>query len=96
MILATKLHLKNKNEDFNWLIDFDLKILAKSWSVYEVYTQQIRREYKIYPDFLYKPGRKKALIHFLENEFIFCTNEFRLEHETQARSNILKEIGLLS
>jgi len=95
MIVATKLHEHNRVEDINWLIDFDLKILSKEWKEYEVYFKQIRKEYKIYPDLLYNPGRKKALQHFLENEFIFQTDTFRTKFEKQARENILKEIQIL-
>lgn len=95
MIVATKLHEHNAVEDINWLIDFDLKILSKEWNDYEVYFKQIRKEYKIYPDLLYNPGRKKALQHFLENEFIFQTETFRTQFEKQARENIMKEISQL-
>ena len=56
---------------------------------------QIRKEYSIYPDFLYNPGRKKALEHFLEHKFIFQTEEFRTQYETKARENIKREIELL-
>ncbi len=95
MICATQLHQQNPIEDINWLIDFDLKILASDWEHYQIYCEQIRKEYKIYPDLLYKPGRKKALEHFLENDFIFQTNEFRTKYEAKARENIRKEIEQL-
>lgn len=95
-ICATQQHQHNNIEDINWLIDFDLKILAKDWEDYKIYFEQIRKEYRIYPDFLYKPGRAKALKHFLENEFIFQTEEFRNLYEEKARINIEKEIKLLS
>ncbi|GAA3776963.1 hypothetical protein GCM10022423_35370 [Flavobacterium ginsengiterrae] len=95
-ICATQLHAHNTNEDINWLIDFDLKILAKDWEDYKIYFEQIRKEYRIYPDFLYKPGRAKALKHFLEYEFIFQTDEFRVLYEDKARLNIEKEISLLT
>lgn len=95
-ICATQQHQHNSIEDINWLIDFDLKILAKDWDDYKIYFEQIRKEYRIYPDFLYKPGRAKALKHFLENEFIFQTEEFRNLYEDKARANIQKEIKLLS
>lgn len=95
-ICATQQHQQNSIEDINWLIDFDLKILAKDWEDYQIYFDQIRKEYRIYPDFLYKPGRAKALKHFLENEFIFQTNEFRNLYEEKARINIEKEISLLT
>ncbi|MDY0986098.1 hypothetical protein SOM12_01650 [Flavobacterium sp. CFBP9031] len=95
-ICATQQHQYNSIEDINWLIDFDLKILAKDWDDYKIYFEQIRKEYRIYPDFLYKPGRAKALKHFLENEFIFQTDEFRNLYEGKARINIEREIELLN
>lgn len=95
MIAATQVHQHNEKEDINWLIDFDLKILSKEWKDYKIYGEQIRKEYKIYPDFLYKPGRKKALEHFLENDFIYQTTEFRAKYEQTARQNILQEIQSL-
>lgn len=95
-ICATQSHQQNDIEDINWLIDFDLKILAKDWNDYQIYFNQIRKEYRVYPDFLYNPGRKKALEHFLENEFIFQTEEFRRLFEEKARINIEKEISLLA
>ena len=95
-ICATQQHQQNEIEDINWLIDFDLKILAKDWEDYKIYFEQIRKEYRIYPDFLYKPGRAKALKHFLENEFIFQTDAFRGLYEEKARNNIENEISLLT
>ena len=95
-ICATQQHQYNNIEDINWLIDFDLKILARDWEDYKIYFEQIRKEYRIYPNFLYKPGRAKALKHFLENEFIFQTDEFRNLYEKKARNNIEKEISLLT
>ena len=95
-ICATQQHQHNAIEDINWLIDFDLKILARDWEDYKIYFEQIRKEYSIYPDFLYKPGRAKALKHFLEDEFIFQTEEFRGLYEEKARMNIEKEILLLT
>lgn len=96
MICATQLHQHNAIEDINWLIDFDLRILAKEWNDYQIYCNQIRKEYRIYPNFMYQPGRKKALEHFLKNEFIFQTAAFRTQYEQQARANIEREIGMLT
>lgn len=94
MIVATKDHVA-ATEDEKWLIDFDLRILAKEWEDYKVYCLQIRKEYSIYPDFLYNPGRKKALQHFLEKEFLYQTQTFRTLYEAKARENIQKEISTL-
>lgn len=95
LIMATKNHEPKNTEDEKWLIDFDLKILSKDWEAYKTYFKQIRKEYSIYPDFLYNPGRKKALEHFLEHEYIYQTEVFRNLYEQQARQNIQKEINLL-
>lgn len=94
-IIATKNHRKSTDVDTNYLLDADLSILGKSWEEYEKYVSQIREEYTIYPDFLYKPGRKNVLIHFLEFKEIYKTTYFKKKYECQARINIEKEISLL-
>ena len=94
-IFATKSHKRSDDSDTNFLLDADLAILGKDWNVYENYVQQIREEYSIYPDFLYKPGRKKVLTHFLEFEEIFKTDYFKEKYEKMARENIQKEIAML-
>lgn len=58
-ILATKSHQRSEDEDTHYLLDADLSILGKDLATYLAYTKMIRKEYSIYPDFLYKPGRKK-------------------------------------
>lgn len=94
-ILATKLHEKSENEDTNYLLDADLSVLGKDFETYMNYTRKIRKEYSIYPDLLYKPGRKKVLKHFLEHDTIFNTAYFKEKYEQQARSNIAAEIQIL-
>ncbi len=95
LILATKDHNANGVADANWLIDFDLKILGKDWDDYKMYAEQIRKEYSFYPDFLYNPGRVKALKHFLEKPHIYQTTSFQEKFESKARNNIQKEIASL-
>jgi predicted metal-dependent HD superfamily phosphohydrolase len=94
-ILDTKSHQRSDQEDTNYLLDADLSVLGKDFKTYLEYTQNIRKEYSIYPDFLYKPGRKKVLKHFLELESIFKTEYFKEKYEAQAKENIAKELQLL-
>ncbi|WP_213278415.1 HD domain-containing protein [Chryseobacterium indologenes] len=94
-ILATKSHQRSDHEDTNYLLDADLSVLGKDFKTYLKYTQNIRKEYSIYPDFLYKPGRKKVLKHFLELESIFKTDYFKQKYEAQAKENITGELRLL-
>ncbi|KAA0128610.1 hypothetical protein FY557_08530 [Chryseobacterium sp. SN22] len=91
-IIATKAHHQSDDPNTNYLLDADLSVLGKDRETYMDYTRKIRKEYSIYPDFLYKPGRKKVLQHFLELESIFKTNEFRNAYEGQARGNLKWEI----
>jgi predicted metal-dependent HD superfamily phosphohydrolase len=94
-ILATKAHQKSIDRDTNYLLDADLSILGKDLETYIDYTKKIRKEYSIYPDLLYKPGRKNVLKHFLALENIFKTDDFQGKYEAQARENIQFEIGRL-
>ena len=94
-ILATKSHQLSGDTDTCYLLDADLSILGKDAGTYADYTHKIRKEYAIYPDFLYKPGRKKVLQHFLASEYIFKTQEFRQNYEVRAKENLTAESELL-
>jgi predicted metal-dependent HD superfamily phosphohydrolase len=94
-IIATKAHQKADDKDICYLLDADLSILGKNSETYIDYTKKIRKEYSIYPDLLYQPGRKKVLHHFLELENIFKTKDFKAKYENQARKNIEAEIQSL-
>lgn len=98
LILSTQKHqiIGSSNLDNAYLLDFDLSILGKSWEVYENYIQQIRREYKIYPNFLYNPGRKKVLETFLQRKTLYFTEKYRELYEQRARENLEREITQLS
>ncbi|NME67604.1 HD domain-containing protein [Flammeovirga aprica] len=93
-ILATKHHVMTSSNDTNILIDIDMSILGKEWSIYEKYMSDVRSEYSIYPDFVYNKGRKNALIHFLDNN-VFLTPYFYEKYEKQAIRNIKREIEIL-
>ncbi len=94
-ILATKRHEWSINPDTNLLLDADLSILGADWPAYQKYSEQVRKEYAIYPDLIYKPGRKKVLLKFLERDSIFKTPDFKAQFETQARHNIQQEMDRL-
>ena len=95
MILATKQHERSEDNDTNYLTDADLAILGKSPYDYQKYTEQIREEYSIYPDFMYNSGRKKALNHFLHMDAIYKTDHFFKKYEKQARVNVKNELETL-
>lgn len=78
--------------DLQFFLDFDMSIVGADWDVYEAYTRQVRREYRIYPEKLYCSGRQKFLQHCLQRDFIFQTPAFRHLYEAKARENIAREL----
>ncbi len=94
-ILATKSHEISENKDTNYFTDADLSILGQDWETYSNYMQQIRKEYAVYPDFIYKKGRKKVVHHILAMNNIYKTAFFRNKLEQQAKQNLQKELSIL-
>lgn len=95
-ILATQHHqLSFDYQDLAYLLDFDLAVLGRDWDSYVEYTEQIRKEYSIYPDEMYRPGRRKVLERFLARENLYFTAFAQAEWESQARSNLKMELSSL-
>jgi len=93
-ILATKRH-EPADDETNLVTDADLSILGSDPDSYALYTRQVRKEYSIYPDLLYKPGRKKVLLHFLGMKEIYKSAYFRDKYEIAARRNLEEEVNSL-
>jgi predicted metal-dependent HD superfamily phosphohydrolase len=94
-ILATKTHVKSLNNDTNYFTDADLSVLGQPWEIYQKYYEDVRKEYAIYPNLIYNPGRKKVLTHFLSMDKIYKTDYFIDKFEAQARINLQKELVIL-
>lgn len=95
-IMATKGHAVSKDADTNFFMDADLAILGASREGYQHYMAAIRKEYKMFPGFVYKRGRRKVLQYFLQMKDIFKTEYFHEKYETQARANLEFELELIS
>jgi predicted metal-dependent HD superfamily phosphohydrolase len=97
LILATEKHERSDDHDLNCFLDADLSILGSEESVYRQYSVAIRNEYENVPEFLYRPGRRKVLEHFLSMPTIFKTPFFQHEFEDRARLNMRLELnGLIA
>lgn len=94
-ILATKKHAASEDSDTNFFTDADLSILGQEWDMYAAYYKNVRKEYSLYPDIIYIPGRKKVLQHFLQMERIFKTDHFFNKFELQAKENMQQELEAL-
>ena len=91
-ILSTKNHESDNEKDLNYLLDFDLSILSSQSVDYDTYLKQIRKEYSVFPDIIYKAGRKKVLKYFLKQKKIYKTDDFFNNFEKIARANLNKEL----
>jgi predicted metal-dependent HD superfamily phosphohydrolase len=90
-ILATKKHENPENNaDLQWFLDFDLSILGALPPMYDLYAQQIRKEYSHVPTWKYSIGRRKVLQHFLTKPQLFA---FLPPTATEnARQNMQREL----
>ena len=95
IILNTKSHQDSTESDIRIFADADLAILGKSSEEYLSYASAVRKEYKIYPDFVYNPGRSKVLESFLAKDHIYHTDFFYNQYEEKARANISNELDQL-
>jgi len=96
LILATKGHSRDSDSDINHFTDADLSILGGEEAAYDDYARNVRKEYSIYPDMIYKPGRRKVLQHFLAMPKIFKTDLFFDRYEAAARKNLRRGLEILS
>ena len=62
--------------EYSLFLDADLAILGSDEIAYEIYLQQIRKEFSIYDEKTYNKGRKSLLKKFLEKEKIYHTLHF--------------------
>ncbi|MEQ8530649.1 MAG: hypothetical protein RIB86_02275 [Imperialibacter sp.] len=95
-ILATKEHTATQDSDTQYLLDIDLAILGESSEIYQTYTRAVRKEYAVYPNFVYRKGRRKVVQHFLDRKRIFKTDAFHSRYELQAKANLTHELMELS
>lgn len=95
MIMATKDHAISDEDDINFFTDADLSILGSSRSVYAEYCHNVRKEYVVLPDSIYKVGRKTFLQELLKMPTIFKTDNFYRKYEKTARENIGYELDKL-
>lgn len=96
LILLTKSHADvnpSTTQDMLLFLDMDLSILGTSPEVYRRYCANIRKEFKAFPDFLFRNGRRSFLKSQLERPLIFHTKQFRNRYEAQARINMLSELN---
>ncbi|TDN38014.1 hypothetical protein A8B98_01225 [Hymenobacter sp. UV11] len=79
--------------DLLLFLDADLSILGAPEAAYWDYARQVRREYRLVPDLLYRPGRRQVLAKLLAAPVLFHTSSLRAELDAPARRNLQAELA---
>lgn len=78
--------------DLHFFLDADLQVLGRPEAEYWHYARQIRQEYRLVPDFMYRSGRSKVLEKLLTSTQLYRTAAFRERLEEPARRNLRAEL----
>lgn len=78
--------------DLHFFLDADLQVLGRPEAEYWHYARQIRQEYRLVPDFMYRSGRSKVLEKLLSSSQLYRTAAFRERLEEPARRNLQAEL----
>lgn len=95
LILQTKNHFENKtfSADEKLFLDSDLAILGSENSIYQEYSQKIRKEFSFLSDEIFFAKRLNFLRNVLSQETIYKTLIFQKLFERRAKLNILSEMN---
>jgi len=96
LIMATCHNAEASDPDMQILIDIDLSILGAKPKVYAEYENNIRREYRRVPRFIFRKKRKELLNTFLDRPRIYGSEHFYDLLEAQARTNLQHAMDALS
>ena len=78
--------------DLLLFLDADLSILGAPETAYWEYARQIRREYRLVPEDVYRPGRRKVLAKLLAAPVLFHMPALHEELDAAARRNLQAEL----
>lgn len=95
LIERTKDHTQPQpapDPDLHFFLDADLQILGAPEADYWQYARQVRQEYRLVPDFMYRRGRRKVLEKLLSAATLYHTPTFRDKLDAQARRNLQAEL----
>ena len=95
LVMATKHNCQRHSGDAAVLVDIDLSILGSSDQAYDQFEQNIRKEYRYVPNFIYSKKRAELLSGFLSHDSIYLNDRFRDKYEEQAKINIRRTVERL-
>jgi len=94
-IMATLHNAPCASNDSALVVDIDLAILGTTADIYNRFEQNVRKEYRLIPGFIYNKKRKEILQSFLDRDSIYQHEYFQDKYESRARENLRKAINFL-
>ena len=76
-------------------LDMDLAILGAAEERFDIYEDQVRREYAHVPGDAFRTGRAEVLRHFAGREVLYFSDWGRDRFEARARANIARSLAAL-
>lgn len=95
LIERTKDHTQPQpadDTDLHLFLDADLGVLGAPEAAYWEYARQVRQEYRLVPDILYRRGRRKVLEKLLTTPVLYQTEAYRTRLDAAARLNLQAEL----
>lgn len=75
--------------------DMDLAVLGAEPEVYDEYVRKVRKEYHFVSEDVWRGGRSKVLLSFLDRDRLYLTDKFAAHFTAQAYANIRREFERL-
>ena len=97
-VMFTTHRVPPPDHDARVVVDLDLTILGKSAKEFDRYEAEIRAEYGLVPEPLFRARRAKILRAFLDRNLrpsIYLTEVFRSRYEAAARENLARSLAKL-
>lgn len=100
-IMATKTHEVPEGVDDEtaldvaYLLDFDVAIVGATPVAYDIYEENVRKEYEWVGTEAWKQGRADFIRGFLKRSMIFKTPVMQDRFEAQARANLYRSLAQL-
>ncbi|MBC7377980.1 MAG: N-methyl-D-aspartate receptor NMDAR2C subunit [Burkholderiaceae bacterium] len=93
MVMATRHDVAPLTADEQLLVDVDLSILGAPPARFDEYEVQVRSEYSVVPEDVFRSRRKSILLAFLKRPVIYGTAFFHDLLEARARENLLRSVA---
>ncbi len=94
-ILASKHSSIPENPDTKLFLDIDTVVLGSPPAEYDQFEYDIRQEFNMVPEQLFRDARSNILKGFLKRKSIYLTEAFEREYGVQARKNIERAVDKL-